>query len=217
MFPFCPIQALRRSVVLAAIVGLALLGGCAGGGSAPPPTPPAAVAPAISSQPASLTVTAPQSASFSVTASGTAPLQYLWQKNGAMVGTNADTYALTTTSASDGGSYTVTVSNAAGSVTSHIALLTVSVAPLVPAFTTQPLNVSVTAPAPATFTAAASGSPSPTLQWQVSTNGGSSFSDIAGAVGTSYTTPATGISDSGKRYRVIATNAAGAVTSAVAT
>ena len=40
------------------------------------------VAPSISSQPANVTVAAGQSASFSVTASGTAPLQYQWQRNG---------------------------------------------------------------------------------------------------------------------------------------
>ena len=178
---------------------------------------PSPTAPVISSQPSSLAVTAPNPASFSVTASGTAPLQYQWQKNGAIVGTNASTYALTTTSASDGGSYTVTISNAAGSVTSSAALLTVHVAPVAPAFTTQPVDVLVAAPNPATFSAAASGSPSPILQWQVSTDAGSSFADLAGGTGTSYTTPSTGTGDSGKRSRVIATNGSGAVTSAVAT
>ena len=39
-------------------------------------------APTISSHPANLTVAAGQSASFTVTASGTAPLQYQWQRNG---------------------------------------------------------------------------------------------------------------------------------------
>src|SRR6266446_5072713 len=45
----------------------------------------AAVAPSITAQPASQTVTAGQTATFSVTASGTAPLTYQWKKNGAVV------------------------------------------------------------------------------------------------------------------------------------
>jgi hypothetical protein len=43
----------------------------------------AALAPTITTQPASQTVTAGQAASFSVVASGTAPLNYQWQMNGA--------------------------------------------------------------------------------------------------------------------------------------
>src|SRR5215471_6940201 len=42
-----------------------------------------AVAPAITTQPATQTVTAGQTATFTVTATGTAPLSYQWQKNGA--------------------------------------------------------------------------------------------------------------------------------------
>src|SRR3989442_13845029 len=44
---------------------------------------PAPVAPAITSQPVNQTVTAGQTATFTVAASGTAPLAYQWQKNGA--------------------------------------------------------------------------------------------------------------------------------------
>ncbi len=46
---------------------------------------PAPVAPSITTQPASQTVTAGQTATFSVTATGTAPLSYQWQKNGAAI------------------------------------------------------------------------------------------------------------------------------------
>ena len=205
----------RLSTLVLAGALLGLGSACGGGGGSP--TSPAAVAPAIASQPSNLTVTAPQSASFSVTASGTAPLHYQWKKDGAIVGANTNTYALTTTSVSDSGSYTVTVSNTVGSVTSNAALLTVNGTPAAPTFTTQPGNVSVAAPTPATFIAAASGSPSPTLQWQVSTNGGGSFTDLAGATGTSYTTPATSTGDSGNQFRVIATNGSGVTTSVVAT
>src|SRR5207245_1716613 len=40
------------------------------------------VPPSITTQPASQTVTAGQTASFSVAVTGTAPLSYQWQKNG---------------------------------------------------------------------------------------------------------------------------------------
>ena len=87
----------------------------------------ASTAPSISSQPASVTVPAGQSASFSVTASGTAPLQFQWQRNGVNIaGATASTYTLTTTTAADNGAtFRAVVSNAAGSVTSNSATLTV--------------------------------------------------------------------------------------------
>jgi Immunoglobulin I-set domain len=47
--------------------------------------------------------------------------------------------------------------------------------------TSQPVAQEVTEGETATFTAAASGIPTPTVQWQVSTNGGGSWSNIPGA------------------------------------
>src|SRR5205807_3365571 len=55
------------------------------------------VAPTITTQPANQTVTAGQTASFAVTANGTAPLNYQWQKNGANI--NGATSASDRTSA----------------------------------------------------------------------------------------------------------------------
>ncbi len=53
----------------------------------------AAVAPTITTQPASKTVTAGQTATFTVAATGTAPLSYQWQKNGSAIsGAIASTY-----------------------------------------------------------------------------------------------------------------------------
>jgi hypothetical protein len=82
-----------------------------------------------------------------------------------------------------------------------------------PTITTQPASVSVTAPATATFNVVASGVPEPTYRWQLSTDGGATFSDISGATSASYTTAATSGADSGRRYRVVVSNAAGSVTS----
>jgi glucose/arabinose dehydrogenase len=101
----------------------------------------AATAPSISSHPSSVTVAAGQTASFSVTASGTAPLAYQWQRNGVNIaGANSPTYAFTATAADNGAMFRAVVSNGAGSATSNAATLTV-LANAAPAGTiTSPAN-----------------------------------------------------------------------------
>ena len=91
----------------------------------PPPIPPA-----ITQQPTSLTLMAGSSASFSVTALGTPPLNYQWQFNGTDVGgaTNTSLLLVNVESAS-AGNYTVVVTNVAGSATSAVASLTVNSPP----------------------------------------------------------------------------------------
>jgi hypothetical protein len=88
----------------------------------------AAVAPTITTQPANQTVTAGQTATFSVTASGTAPLSYQWQKNAAPItGATAASYTTPVTTTADSGElFRVVVSNLAGSATSNTATLTVN-------------------------------------------------------------------------------------------
>ncbi len=51
----------------------------------------------------------------------------------------------------------------------------------------------------------------------MSTNGGGTWGDIAGATGSDCSTPATVTGDNGKQYRAVATNSAGAVNSIAAT
>ena len=83
-------------------------------------------APSISAHPANVTVAAGQSATFAVTASGTAPLAYQWQRNGVNIaGATARTYTRVTTAADNGSMYRVLVSNASGSALSNSATLTV--------------------------------------------------------------------------------------------
>jgi hypothetical protein len=77
--------------------------------------------------PANVTVTAGQSATFSVTASGTPPFTYQWFNNGADAGTNASTYVIASATAQDtGAQIKVQVSNALGSMTSNPVTLTVN-------------------------------------------------------------------------------------------
>jgi PKD repeat protein len=86
-----------------------------------------ATPPSITTQPASQTVTVGQTATFSVAASGTAPLSYQWQKNGVNIsGATAASYTTPATTAADSGAkFKVVVTNSAGSVTSNEATLTV--------------------------------------------------------------------------------------------
>jgi len=90
-------------------------------------TPATAAVPIILSPPAS--VVAPQggTATFAVTADGAGPLSYQWSFNGTAINgaTNA-VYTITGVSSANAGQYRVTVSNAAGSVTSNPATLTVT-------------------------------------------------------------------------------------------
>ena len=83
-------------------------------------------APAITAQPAGITVAERQSASFSVTASGTAPLSYAWRRNGTPIaGATSATLTMTSALAADHGArFSAVVSNSAGSVTSAEAVLT---------------------------------------------------------------------------------------------
>jgi len=83
--------------------------------------------PQITSQPANQTVSVGAAATFGVTATGTAPLQYQWQRNGTPVaGAVSASYTTPATTSGDNGvSFTVLVSNAVGSTTSASATLTV--------------------------------------------------------------------------------------------
>ncbi len=105
----------------------ALFAGCGGGGSASPaPSPapaPAPAAPTISAQPTDATVLTGDTATFSVTASGTG-VTYQWKKNGtAIAGATSSTYTAPAAAwGDDGAQYVVVVSNSGGgAVTSNAA------------------------------------------------------------------------------------------------
>src|SRR5262245_50234077 len=88
-------------------------------------------APNITQQPANLTVNVGQPANFSVTATGTAPLTYQWQKliNTTwtdIVGATSATFSVASAATADAGQYRVIVTNSLGSATSNPATLTVN-------------------------------------------------------------------------------------------
>jgi len=92
-----------------------------------------------------------------------------------------------------------------------------------PAFTTQPAGQTMTSGGSTSFTVAASGTPAPTFQWQVSTDGGTTWTNLANAApyggtatGTLAVTGAT-TSLNGDQFRCVATNSAGSVNSNAAT
>jgi hypothetical protein len=91
-----------------------------GGGGATP------VAPTITGQPADATVTAGQTATFTVAASGSAPLTYRWKRGATSVGSDSATLSIANAQAGDAGSYTCTVGNSAGTAISRAATLTVN-------------------------------------------------------------------------------------------
>jgi hypothetical protein len=163
--------------------------------------------------PAAQTVCKGATATFSTTASGTGPFTYQWKLDGSNIAGATNSTVNINTSTLSGGSHTVdvVVNGACGSVI-RSTTLTVNTAPVV---TTNPMSQSASS-GTVTFTAAASGSPTPTVQWQVSTNGGASFSNIPGATSTSLTVTASP-ANNGNQYRAVFTNSCGTATTTAAT
>ncbi len=187
-------------------------------------------APAITAQPVNAAVAAGGSASFSVTATGTA-LSYQWQvssggpfanltNGGVYSGATTATLNLTgATAGMNGTQYQVVVTgNIAPAVTSSAATLTVNTAPAILA---QPVNALVTAGGNTSFTVTATGS-ALTYQWQANSGGG--FVNLTNGGVTSGATTATlsitgaTLGMSGTQYQVVVTGiVAPAVTSSAAT
>ncbi|MBP7142707.1 MAG: immunoglobulin domain-containing protein, partial [Opitutaceae bacterium] len=163
--------------------------------------------PAIVSQPASQTVTAGDTVSLSVVASGTAPLSYQWKRDSSPIaGANGSTLSFTPIALSDAGSYTVTVQNALGSVTSSAAVLTVQPPFSPPKILTQPASQTAISGNTVTFSVLASGLPTPSYQWF---NGAA---HIPGATDASFSMSGVSIISSGS-YRVVVSNSLGTATS----
>jgi hypothetical protein len=170
--------------------------------------PAQATAPAITAQPQSQTAIPGWDVSFSVTATGTAPLSYQWKFNGNdIAGATSSTLTLPNTQPANAGTYIVVVSNSAGSVTSTGATLSMLVPPTI---TQQPQSQTVHAGATATFNVAAAGSEPLRYQWKFNGN------DLTGASAAILTLSNVQPANAGN-YSVVVSNAASAITSSTAT
>lgn len=133
LFPGGPMRLQSLTQISCCLAVSLIYTGC-GGGSQPGRTVSAA-APSITAQPTNQTVSAGETATFSVTAVGTTPFSYQWQKSSLPISgaTSASYTTAATTTADSGSQFSVVVSNAIGKATSGAATLTVN--PAVPATT----------------------------------------------------------------------------------
>jgi len=169
------------------------------------------VAPSIVTQPAALTVTEGNGATFGVGATGSAPLNFQWQRNGVDIpGATAPTITLPAVDAGQSGTYALRVSNAAGTALSQAAMLTVLAAagaPTAPSIVTQPSGVVVAPGMSATLAVSATGTGPFSYQWQ------RDGQPLAGQTGPVLTLASASFLDAGT-YRVQVSNATGSATSA---
>ncbi|MGI9086412.1 MAG: RHS repeat domain-containing protein [Chthoniobacterales bacterium] len=177
------------------------------------PTP----APTITAQPVAASVTAGQTATFSVGATGAPPLSYQWLKNGSNLGgaTGASYTTPATTTYDNGAAFAVVVSNPGGSITSRNATLTVNAAPTPPPPPTiswQPIDCTHTEGETAFFNVVAQGAEPFTYQWKRGVN------DIPGATSSTYSSaPVQFPADDGATFSVVVSNPGGTTTSRSAT
>jgi hypothetical protein len=163
------------------------------------PTPPV-----ITAQPVGLTVAQGQSATFTVSATGSAPLHYQWRKDGGnLAGATSSSFNLPNAQPSNAGVYSVLVSNSVGSVLSSNAALIIIVPP---AITSQPTGLTVAQGQSATFSVSVTGTAPLHYQWRK--DGG----NLAGATSSSFNLPNAQPSNAGV-YSVIVSNSASTVTS----
>ena len=126
---------------------------------------------------------------------------------------------ITVTGLVNGVAYTVTVAAINSAGTGSASAASAATPSQAPSFTTQPIAPTITYGGTATLTAVASGSPAPTYRWQVSTNGGTSFSNlsdvngISGSATTTLTITGATVANTGTLYQLVATNLAASVAS----
>ena len=153
--------------------------------------------PTIVDQPTSLVVAQGGSISFTVQASGQAPLTYQWFKDGtAISGATSATYTIGSAATSDAGKYKVQISNAAGSATCNEVTLTVIQPPII---TSQPSSITVATGGTASFSVTATGSGTLTYRWY------KDGQPISGATNSTLTISGVKASDAGS-YKVVVTN-----------
>ena len=172
--------------------------------------------PSITTHPSSQTVAPGATVTFSVRASGPAPITYQWQRNGANIsGATGQDYAFIAATADTGARFRAVVSNGAGSVTSNEATLTVTA--------NQPPVGTITQPAAGTlysganvisYAGTATDSEDGTLAasaftWRVDfhhdTHSHPFIASTSGARNGTFTVPTTGHTETNVWYRIFLT------------
>lgn len=162
-------------------------------------------APTIMVQPGNQDVAVGANATFSVTATGAAILNYLWFKDAVQyVETNGPILTLTNVQPSDSGNYRCIVSNSAGAAVSQAGVLTLIGTPVI---TKQPTNQAVNVGLTATFSLIATGDPILHYQWK-----NLSGNTIVGTNSPTLIIPNVQTSDDGI-YQCLVSNGAGSVSS----
>jgi hypothetical protein len=170
-------------------------------------------APGITTQPTNQSANSGGSATFTVVATGNPAPTYQWKKNTiAITGATNASLTLSSVTSSDAASYTVDVTNIAGTVTSNAATLTVTTPPpnSGPVISVQPVSQSVSLGTSISFNVIATGNPAPTYQWRF--NG----SPISGATSSQLSLANIKVTDAGS-YDVLVSNSSGTTTSVAAT
>ena len=158
--------------------------------------------PSVSVQPVNQTVCSGGTANFSVTASGVTGYQWQFSTNGGGTWTNIAgatnaTYAFPgAVIANNGWQFRCVLTGQCGTTNSNAATLTVNTVPVV---TSSPSNISVCSGSNASFTVAATGS-GLTYQWNLSTNGGSTWSPVSGATSPTITLTNVTVAQNGHMY-----------------
>ena len=164
--------------------------------------------PKITSGPASITVTKPNPATFTITMTGNpTPTDIKWQRGTTtLAGQTQTSYTLSPTGENDNGAvFRAIVTNSQGSDTSAYASLNVQYAPII---STQPTDATVNDGQSAGLSVVAKGNPAAiTYQWW--RNIGNGESAIANATNSAYNTGVVSMADSGRKYNVRLSNGIG--------
>jgi hypothetical protein len=163
--------------------------------------------PAINNQPTNQRVCSGGTLTLTVSANYVTSFQ--WNLKGvAIPGATNATYSVPNASPANNGNYSVTVTNALGSVTSTVASVIVG-----SSITANPTSLSVFATQTATFSVAATGLSPFAYQWYQIPSGGTIGVAIPGATSSVYTTPAVDSSYDGAQYYTTITDSCSTMTS----
>jgi mannan endo-1,4-beta-mannosidase len=181
------------------------------------PDEPEQVAPVVTTDPADAAGALGATVSLTAAASGTPEPDVQWQRAAAGSSSWVDvadatetTLDVVLTAGEDGARYRAVFTNAAGTVTTQAA--TVTVQPTAPVVTRQPGSVAGKVGAKVTLTAEATGFPAPSVRWQVRV--GTWWVDVPHATSTTFRTV---VLPAPVQYRAVFANSAGKVATQAAT